>query len=82
VAGLAFEGWGFDRLYTAAFVRPFLWLARRGKDDFIDAGFSTVAWSARRIGALLSSTQTGRVRYYVAVAAFGAVLFVALGIFR
>jgi NADH-quinone oxidoreductase subunit L len=82
VAGLALEGWGFDRLYTAAFVRPFLWLARRGKDDFIDAGFSTVAWSATRLSALLSRTQTGRVRYYVAVAAFGAVLFVALGIFR
>jgi NADH-quinone oxidoreductase subunit L len=82
VSSLALAGWGFDRLYSATFVRPFLWLADKGKGDIIDAGFSTVAWSARWLNGLLGRTQTGRVRYYVAAAALGVVAFVALGIFR
>jgi len=82
VSNLALVGWGFDRFYSVAIVRPFLWLAREGKGDLIDRGFSTVAWSAGRLSSLLSRTQTGRVRYYVAAAALGVVAFVALGIFR
>jgi NADH-quinone oxidoreductase subunit L len=82
LGGLALAGWGFDRLYEMALVRPFLWAARTSKDDVIDSGFSTVAWTARQLSALLSRTQTGRLRYYVAVAAGGVLVFVALGVFR
>jgi NADH-quinone oxidoreductase subunit L len=79
---LALEGWGFDRLYHLVFVRPFVWVTRSNKDDVIDSGFSTIAWSAARLNGLLSRTQTGRLRYYVGVAAAGVVIFVALGVFR
>ena len=82
LGGLALAGWGFDRFYEVAFVRPFLWAARTNKDDVIDSGFSTVAWAARQLSALLSRTQTGRLRYYVAVAAGGVLVFVALGVLR
>ncbi len=82
VSSLALSGWGFDRLYSVAFVRPFLWLADKGRSDIIDAGFSTIARLAGTLNGLLSRTQTGRVRYYVAAAALGVVAFVALGIFR
>jgi NADH-quinone oxidoreductase subunit L len=82
LGGLALAGWGFDRLYDVAFVRPFLWAARTNKNDVIDSGFSTVAWTARQLSALLGRTQTGRLRYYVAVAAGGVLVFVALGVLR
>ena len=33
-------------LYDVVFVRPFLWLARRGKDDVVDKAVSGLAWAA------------------------------------
>jgi len=41
------QGWGFDWLYDRAFVRPFLWAARAGKDDLLDLVF-TLARGSRR----------------------------------
>ncbi len=79
---IALEGFAFDRLYSTALVRPFQWLARRGKDDIINAGFSTINWSAVRLHGLLSRSQTGRLRYYVAVASLGVVVLIALGVLR
>lgn len=79
---LALEGFAFDRLYAGVFVRPFLWLARRGRDDVFDAGFSTIGWSVVQLHGLLKRSQTGRLRYYVAVASLGVLVFIALGIFR
>ncbi len=35
-----FSGWGFDRLYDALFVRPFLWLAQVNRNDFIDSVYT------------------------------------------
>ncbi len=82
LAGFALAGWGFDRLYELAFVRPFLWLARRGKDDVIDKAFSGIGWLAGILNELLHRTQAGRLRYYLAMAAFGVVVFVAVGLLR
>ena len=47
-----FAGWGFDWLYDRSFVRPFVWIARVNKDDFIDcilrrAGVAQAALSWR-----------------------------------
>jgi hypothetical protein len=64
------------------FVKPFLWLARADKGDVIDSAFNTIPWSSRQAGRLLSRTETGRLRYYVAVSAAGVLIFVALGVFR
>jgi NADH-quinone oxidoreductase subunit L len=80
--GLALAGWGFDRVYHVALARPFVWATRVNKDDVIDSAFSTIAWSSKRLNFLLSRTQTGRLRYYVAVVAFGVLVLVALGAFR
>jgi NADH-quinone oxidoreductase subunit L len=82
LAGFALAGWGFDRLYELAFVRPFLWLARRGKDDVIDKALSGIGRLAGILNGLLSRTQAGRLRYYLAMAAFGVVVFVAVGLLR
>ena len=63
-----------------AFVKPFLWLARRGKDDVVDKAFSGVGWAARQLNLLLARTQSGRLRYYLAGVAVGMIVFVALGL--
>ncbi len=71
-------GWGFDWLYDKIIVRPFLWTARSNKDDFIDLAYGGTAWYTEQAHRLLSLTQSGSLRWYAAILAFGAVVFVAL----
>jgi len=68
-----FSGWGFDWLYNHLFVFPFLWLARINKRDFIDSGYTGIAWINRKANEWLVQTQTGNVRWYAMGIAFGAV---------
>jgi NADH-quinone oxidoreductase subunit L len=81
LAKFGLAGWEFDRLYHALFVRPFVWAARANKNDVIDWAFSAIAWSGRQAGGLLSRTQSGHLRYYVAVTAAGVLVLVALVVF-
>jgi NADH-quinone oxidoreductase subunit L len=71
-------GWGFDWIYERVIVRPFLWMARSNKDDFIDLVYDGTAWYTEQTHRLLSFTQSGNLRWYAAVLAFGAVVFIAL----
>jgi NADH-quinone oxidoreductase subunit L len=82
LARYALAGWGFDRLYQVVFARPFVWMTRTNKNDVIDSAFTAIAWSSKQASGLLSRTQTGRLRYYVAVSAAGVLVFVALAVFR
>ena len=72
------SGWGFDRLYDLFFVRPYLWLARVNKEDFIDAGYAGIATLNRSVHSLLSLTQTGVIRWYAMGIAMGAVVFLGI----
>lgn len=81
VSRLWFEGWGFDRLYDALFVRPFLSLAYANKNDIVDAIYAGIAWLSRVAYRLLHETQTGRVRWYAAVVAAGSVVIMAITLF-
>lgn len=76
-----FSGWGFDRLYDTLIVRPFLWVTRINRDDFIDLIYGGVAWFAELFHRGLSLTQSGRVRWYAFAIAFGAALFIAMAVF-
>jgi NADH-quinone oxidoreductase subunit L len=67
------SGWGFDWFYDHLFVFPFLWLARINKRDFIDSGYSGIAWINRKGNEWLVLTQNGNVRWYAMGIAFGAV---------
>ncbi len=78
---LWFTGWGFDWLYDRLFVRPWLWAARVDKDDFIDSGVHGLARLSRGLNALLAGTENGKVRWYAAGIAIGAVLVIAIGVF-
>jgi NADH-quinone oxidoreductase subunit L len=71
-------GWGFDWIYDRLFVQPVLWFARIDKNDFVDAIVNALAALTREFWRLLSYTETGRLRWYAAGIALGAVLFVAI----
>ena len=77
-----FAGWGFDWIYDKVFVQPFIWVSNVYKSDFVDAFYTGVGRTAEVLYGWLSSTETGRVRWYATVMAAGSVLFVAMVLFR
>ncbi len=74
-------GWGFDALYDRLAVRPFLWLARINRHDFIDRPYETVARLCRLLYHGLSASQNGRLRHYAAGIATGSILIVFVAVF-
>lgn len=77
---LWFGGWGFDWLYDRTLVRPFVALAQVNRDDVVDLFFTALAGLATALHRMLSDTQTGRLRWYAAGIAFGAVILIALAV--
>ncbi len=73
-----FGDWGFDWIYDKAFVQPFIWVANVNKSDFVDAFYTGVGRIAETLYRWLSSTETGRVRWYATAMAAGSVLFIAI----
>ncbi|MGZ8219498.1 NADH-quinone oxidoreductase subunit L [Methylomagnum sp.] len=73
-------GWGFDWLYGGLLVRPFRWLAEVNRADTLDDVYRAVAWLSQSGHRALSKTQTGKLRWYAAGLAGGALLVVAMGI--
>jgi NADH-quinone oxidoreductase subunit L len=77
-----FGGWGFDDLYDLTIVRPFEWVARVNRDDFIDTFYTGLARTLSGLHHALAATQTGRVRLYAAGVAVGAILAIAIMVLR
>jgi NADH-quinone oxidoreductase subunit L len=75
---LWYSGWGFDRLYDALIVKPFVRIAAINKDDFIDLIYLGMLWSGGRLSNILSISQNGKVRTYALGIAFGAVVALAI----
>lgn len=75
-----FSGWGMDALYNFLFIRPFLFLARINKNDFIDAGYALIVTLTRTAHAMIAKTQTGQLRWYAVTVAAGLVLIISLGV--
>jgi NADH-quinone oxidoreductase subunit L len=73
-------GWGFDRLYEGFVVRPFLGLARRSRQDILDAPCRGIALVSVWAYDLLRGSQTGRLRWYATAIAAGAVAVVAIAL--
>jgi NADH-quinone oxidoreductase subunit L len=61
---------------------PFVSLSARNAADCTDRPFLGLAWLARRGHRLLARTQTGKVRWYAAAVAVGAIVVVAVELFR
>ena len=68
------NAFGFDALYNALFVRPFLFIARSGRRDALDGTIGLLPVAVRALNRLVVLPQTGRLRWYVASIALGAVL--------
>jgi NADH-quinone oxidoreductase subunit L len=78
LAGFLFRGWDFDRLYDALFVTPFVTLARLGRADVVDLLPRGIAAVVRGANAGVRRSQTGRLRWYAAAIAAGAIVALAL----
>ncbi len=68
------NAFGFDALYNLLFVRPFLFIARSGRRDALDGTIGLLPVGVRALNRLAVLPQTGRLRWYVASIALGAVL--------
>jgi NADH-quinone oxidoreductase subunit L len=77
---LLLSGWGFDALYRTLFIHPFVALTRWNKKDVLDSPYLRTAWLSRKLHDLTRATQTGRIRWYAASMAWGAVVVIAIGL--
>ncbi len=72
--------WGMDWLYDRTVVRPFVWLAQINRTDVIDAFYGGLARLAETAYGLLSSSQTGQVRWYAAGIAAGSAIILIIAV--
>ncbi|MBI2384303.1 MAG: NADH-quinone oxidoreductase subunit L [Gammaproteobacteria bacterium] len=72
-----FNAWGFDWLYDLLFRRPYLWFVRVNRNDAVETVVAMVPGAFRSMHGSLARTQTGRLRWYAAGFAGGAVLLIA-----
>jgi NADH-quinone oxidoreductase subunit L len=77
---LWFADWGFDWVYDHALVKPIVWFARVNKGDAVDVPYGVIARVSQSLHRGLSLTETGRVRWYAAGVAAGAVIFVGIAL--
>jgi NADH-quinone oxidoreductase subunit L len=76
------SGWGFDALYDAVVVKPFLAFAKANKNDVVDLFYQGVVAISRGLHGLTALTQTGHLRWYAANFTIGliVVLVIVLGV--
>jgi NADH-quinone oxidoreductase subunit L len=72
------QDWGFDWLYESLFVRPFVGFARVNLRDGIDVAILAIPAALRGLNDALVRSETGRIRWYAAGMAAGAVVVVAM----
>jgi NADH-quinone oxidoreductase subunit L len=75
-----YSGWGFDALYDALFVRPYVYLARVNKNDFLDKINEGMVSGANFFNKIFAFTQNGVMRWYIMGIVIGAVLILSLGL--
>jgi NADH-quinone oxidoreductase subunit L len=75
-----FSGWGFDALYDILFVKPYLYLSGKNKNDFIDKAYEGMVSGANFFNGLFAKTQNGVMRWYIMGIVVGAVLILSLGL--
>ena len=73
---------GFDWLYDRLFVKPFLWAVRVNSKDVFDQIIGIVPVLLTSLNKATALTQTGRLRWYTASVAVGAVLVIAAVIYK
>ncbi len=74
------DGFGFDALYEALLVGPFTELGRLNKGDVVDSVAEGTASFTRILHDALAITQNGRLRWYMAATAAGAVTLLGIAL--
>jgi NADH-quinone oxidoreductase subunit L len=72
----------FDWLAENLVARPYRAIARFDRNDFLDAFFTGVARANAAANRVLSATQNGSIRWYVAGAAAGGIILLATAVLR
>lgn len=72
------HGWGMDALYDRLWVKPYTAITRWLKPEWLDRVFHSVVALCRGSHALLSSSQTGQLRWYATSMMIGLLLFLSL----
>lgn len=75
---LWFSGWGFDWVYNALLVRPFVAIARANRKDIVDAVYTGIAVLMEFLHHRLAQTQTGLLRWYAAGVSAGTVVILVI----
>ena len=72
------SGWGFDSLYDAIIVKPFLRLATACRNEPVDRIYDAVVVVVRSLHGASARTQTGSLRWYAANMGIGLALVLGL----
>ncbi|NDK57479.1 NADH-quinone oxidoreductase subunit L [Pontibacter fetidus] len=75
------SGWGFDTLYDALIVQPYVFISKLNKRDFIDSFYTGLARLAEGFHVMFSETQNGVLRNYVAGIVVGAIMILTISLF-
>ena len=73
-----FKGWRFDQLYETVFVKPFVFITRINKADVFDKLYNGIAKANQTLNRLLSVSQNGSLRWYIAGVLIGILFILTL----
>ena len=76
------NAWGFDWLYDHVFVKPLMFIANVNRRDIFDQLLIVITQTTKLGHNAMSATETGRVRWYAASIAIGAVVVLAVVVVR
>jgi NADH-quinone oxidoreductase subunit L len=74
------KGWGFDSLYDAILVKPYVYLSEVNKADIIDRFYSSMVVVAYFFHGVFARAQNGILRWYLVSIVIGAILILTLGL--
>jgi len=78
IRNFLFRGWGFDQLYDAVLVKPFLFITRINKMDVFDRLYNGIAQVSLTFNRLLSVSQNGSLRWYIVGVLIGILFIITL----
>jgi len=78
IRNFLFRGWGFDQLYDALLVKPFLFITRINKMDVFDRLYNGIAQVNLTFNRLLSVSQNGSLRWYIVGVLIGILFIITL----
>ncbi len=78
VSKFLFNGWEFDKLYDTLFVKPMVRISEINRKDFVDSIYKGIGRLNLAFNAGLSSTQNGRLRFYIFGLGIGAFIILTI----